>query len=131
MNMNDTQAKVVSWGNQAFGPAHMIDKLVRAERLLEEAIEYAQAVGVEVAQVHKLADYVYRRPAGDPIQELGGIGVTAMCAAETQGCFFAEAIEVEVARVLAKSHEHFAARNKAKMDAGFTGGLKHVSEIKR
>lgn len=118
-NRNRRQTQVGAWCAAAFGRDHAASIPQRGVRLAEEAIEAAQAAGCDREMIHKLVDYVFDRPAGELSQELGGVGVTALALAEAanlsaDGCECAE-----IARVLAKPLEHFAARNKAKNDAGF------------
>jgi hypothetical protein len=118
---DDRQAKIATWAKQAFGEEHCTDHQVRGLRLLEEAIEFAQSVGVPEAQCAKLISYVYSRPAGDPMQELGGVGVTWMLAAESYRIKAFAALDKEVARIHSKPLSHFTARNQNKCDLGFDG----------
>jgi hypothetical protein len=117
--LQDKQKSMVDWGTKCFGAEQMTDPKVRGLRLLEEAIEFAQAVGVPFDQGRALFNYVYSHPAGNPTQELGGVGVTWLAAAGSLGTSAEECLDTEIARVLSKTPEHFAARNKVKVDAGF------------
>ena len=63
MNLLDEQSRLVEWGTRCFGAEHMADPKVRALRLLEEAIEFAQSVGAPDDQCRDLIDYVYSRPS--------------------------------------------------------------------
>jgi len=127
------QQQLVAWGVECFGEKHMADKSVRALRLLEEAIEFAQAVDAPKDQCAALVDYVYSRPTGKPEQELGGVGVTWLVAAAALGMQASDALDAEIARIAARPCSHFAARNKQKLDAGFVGmatEAETMSEIK-
>jgi hypothetical protein len=105
---DDRQATIARWTIEAFGQEQAISIEQRALRLLEEAVELAQACGVPVDMAHKLVEYVF-----------SGVSVTVLALAAAAG-LSAEAEEVrEVERVLSKGTAHFAARNKAKCDAGF------------
>ena len=107
-----------AWAVRSFGPAHVIDTPTRVLRIVEEAIELCQAVGVPQDKVDLCTHTVYRRPPGDPIQEVGGILLTTniLCAAiEAEPD---DILEKELARVLSKPPEHFAKRNQEKIDAG-------------
>ena len=55
----------------------------RAMRLLEEAIELAQAEGITEEMVNRQTRHVFSRPAGEPDQEAAGVGVcfAGWCAA--------------------------------------------------
>jgi hypothetical protein len=117
--LDEDQRKLVAWGTECFGADHMADHKVRALRLLEEAIELSQAVSVPAEQCAKLVEYVYSRPAGNPQQELGGVGVTWLVAAAALGSSALEALHAEMERIAKKPPAHFAQRNQQKLDAGF------------
>lgn len=119
--LDEYQDRVVEWGTKCFGVEHMSDPKVRAMRLLEECIEFAQAVGVSRLKAHCVVDYSYERPAGLPFQELGGIGVTFLAAAHAVDFRASDALEREIKRVESKPVEHFAKRNQEKLEAGLTG----------
>jgi NTP pyrophosphatase (non-canonical NTP hydrolase) len=127
MERDARQEQVHDWCAAAFGADHANSIPQRGIRLLEEAIELAQACGCEREMCHKLIDHIFDKPAGEIGQEIGGVGTTllALAAAAHRS---AEAEErAEVARVLSKPLEYFAARNKVKNDAGFnvTGATSH------
>lgn len=114
---DERQQIVFDWGKRAFGEAQMSDKVVRAARMIEEAAELAQACELPKDHAQRALDHVYGRPAGDPKQEAGGVGVTLMALCQTLGLSADECERVEVARCLSKSVEHFAARNQVKVSA--------------
>jgi hypothetical protein len=126
--LDESQAKLVVWGTECFGAEHMADRKVRALRLMEEAIEFSQAVEAPIEQCRKLVDYVYSRPPGKPTQELGGIGVTWLVAAAALGESAAEALRCEMERIAKKLPSHFAKRNQQKLDAGFDAQGEAASE---
>lgn len=109
---------IYEWGQRAFGPTHMHDRRIRALRLLEEAVELAQACEVPQQKVDDLVFVVYSRPPGGVRQEVGGVLVTIHAFCAGQGINLDQAMEDEVCRVLAKSPEHFAKRNQEKIDLG-------------
>jgi NTP pyrophosphatase (non-canonical NTP hydrolase) len=113
------QMIVADWCVRCFGTEHAFDTHVRALRLAEEAIEFAQSVLVDTEKLHSLIDYVYSKPAGQPSQELGGVSITLLAACSSAGVEISEVLEAELKRILAKSPEHFANRNQVKVDAGF------------
>lgn len=69
---DERQAIAGQWACRCFGEQVTADRKERALRVLEEAIELAQAEGIEVNQAANLVGYVYSRPPGEPSQELGG-----------------------------------------------------------
>lgn len=113
------QKKVHEWGVKAFGIEHASSPSKRGLRMLEEACETAQAAGVDLEKAHKLLDYVWSRPVGDPFQEVGGLSVTVLALSSALGIDADEAETTEISRIMSKTPEYFSARNKIKNDAGF------------
>jgi len=113
------QQRVADWCAAAFGTEHASSIPQRGIRLLEEAIELAQAAGCDRTMCHKLVDHIFDKPAGELRQEAGGVGVCLVALAAAGGFSADEAEAVEVERVLSKPLAYFAARNKAKNEAGF------------
>ena len=77
----DHQRRVAAWMLECFGPDITADKVERADRFIEEALELAQATGWTADRGHALVDYVFGRPVGMLGQEVGGVMVTlaALC----------------------------------------------------
>lgn len=103
---------VATWGQDAAAPHE------RALRLLEEALELVQAVGVIEEQAGRLVKYTFGRPAGDPQQEAGGVGIALLGMAASLGFSADKAEAAELARIEALPAEHFRKRHNAKADAG-------------
>lgn len=114
------QIQVKQWAERCFGEAQVASPTQRGLRFLEEAIELYQAVGCDREQAHKLVDFIFDRPVGEPAQEVGGVSVTLLCLCQTLGIDADDAEVAEIDRILSKPAEHFAARNAAKNDAGFS-----------
>lgn len=70
------QERVHLWMVECFGPAITQDREERCHRFLEEALELVQSCGGTQADAHRLVDYVFNRPIGEPAQEAGGVMVT-------------------------------------------------------
>jgi NTP pyrophosphatase (non-canonical NTP hydrolase) len=113
------QAETHAWCVAAFGDHDARSIPQRGLRLMEEAIETAQACGCDPAMLHRLIDHVYAKPVDELHKELGGLGVTLLGLAEAAGMSADEAERREIARVMGKPLSHFAARNAAKTAAGF------------
>jgi NTP pyrophosphatase (non-canonical NTP hydrolase) len=113
------QLAVRCWAAACFGETETTSVEQRGIRLLEEAIEAYQAAGASEAMAHELVRYVFQRPKGELAQELGGVAVTTLLLAEAAGVDADDAECKEIARVLSKSPQEFAARNAAKNAAGF------------
>lgn len=113
------QGDTHAWCVAAFGDHDARSIPQRGLRMMEEAIERAQACGCEPAMLHLLIDHVYAKPVGGPQEELGGLGVTVLARAQAAGLSAGDAESREVERVRAKPLAHFVARNAAKKAAGF------------
>lgn len=116
-NRDHRQRAVLQWVGDTFGEANLSPK-ERVTRLLEEAIELAQAEGIEFDRILSVARFVYNKPAGDPIQEAGAVGVTLLAYCESRGIHADAAEQWEFDRVLAISPEQFRERHQRKADAG-------------
>lgn len=74
------------------------NKQERNQRFLEEALELVQSLDMDAATAHKLVDYVFSRPPGEPKQELGGVMNTLAILAETNSMSMWQSAEDELAR---------------------------------
>jgi hypothetical protein len=114
---NIRQKKVTAWVVDTFGEqATAVEE--RTTRFIEEAIELAQAAGLPRERVEALVARIYDRPAGEPAQEIGGVGVTLLALSDALGVWAEDAEKDEFSRILSKSADHFRARQNAKADAG-------------
>ena len=112
------QARVNTWVQATFGRSQAGELPERALRVVEEAIELAQALGVPEGQAHRMVCRVFDRPAGEPGRELGGLGVTLLACAAALGMQADQEEDIEVERVLAIPAEEMRARHAAKIGAG-------------
>jgi len=71
----------------------------------------------------------YSRAVGNPLQELGGIGVTWLLAAEAYRVQAETAMDREIERVLAKPPSYFTERNQQKCEAGFDAPAPSDSQV--
>lgn len=109
--------RAAAWVRRCFGE-HAMARTERAARLMEEAVELAQAEGVTVALARGIVERAYARPTGDPAQEAGGVGMCLAAWSVASGVDVAAETEREVSRVEALPVEHFKARHAAKVAAG-------------
>jgi hypothetical protein len=107
-----------SWALRSFGESHVTNIPERSLRTVEEAIELCQALKVPKETVLACVENVYSKEPGDPVQELGGVLMTASIMCEVMGLEPDIVTEVELQRVLGKPPSHYAARNQAKLDLG-------------
>lgn len=131
MNRDLRQHHCGNWVRAAFGNETMRAPDERAARVLEEAVELAQALGVTKATADKIVSYVFDRPIGNPMQEAGGVGITLLACCEAIGISADETEAKELRRVLSKPLSHFADRQVAKRALGITPAIRSndVAEI--
>jgi NTP pyrophosphatase (non-canonical NTP hydrolase) len=96
-----------------FGDGSGVKLDVRAWRFFEEATELVQAVGTTREDAHRLVDYVFDRPVGEPSQEVGGVMITLAGLCLSAGIDLHDAGETELARVWTKI-DLIRAKNAAK-----------------
>jgi NTP pyrophosphatase (non-canonical NTP hydrolase) len=72
MTISGYQSDVDRWLADTF-PTFRYNNDERALRFLEEAIELFQAVGGREKHAHHLVEYVFNRPSGNIVQEIGGV----------------------------------------------------------
>lgn len=96
------QDRVKPWMLACFGEDISNDKLERCDRLIEEALELAQAIGYSADRSHALVDYVFNRDIGEPHQEVGGVMVTLAALCLASGLDMNKAGEDELARIWTK-----------------------------
>lgn len=75
-NVRWWQWKIGLWHDHVFSDLGPTTAKVYAMRVLEEALELAQAEGVRPVEVAHIVQQVYAKPAGDAAKELGGVLVT-------------------------------------------------------
>jgi hypothetical protein len=96
------QRRVARWMEACFTPEICEDKVERADRFIEEALELVQATGYSADRAHALVDYVFGRPVGVPFQEVGGVLVTLAALCTPHGIVMADAGEAELGRIWTK-----------------------------
>lgn len=113
----EIQQRIMRWVVRAFGTTAMPPK-ERALRVLEEATELAQALGVDCAQAQRVHDVVYSKPVGGPLQELGGAATTLLACAQSLHVNLSEIVERELARVESLPIERFRKRQELNVELG-------------
>ena len=86
-------------------------------RLLEEAIELAQAEGITVEQVCDQTQHVYARPPGLPAQEAGGVAVCLYGWCAAAHIQLTEVASEELARIEAQPIEEIRGSLARKQDS--------------
>lgn len=111
------QAVVKDWITRVFG-LRTLNLRFRAERVLEEALELAQAAGYPQEKIAALTAKVYANPPGRLRQEVGGVAISVLALCETAGISADECEEQEIQRVLSRSVSHFKERIERKIADG-------------
>jgi hypothetical protein len=86
------------WTTECFGAVIAADTVERNHRFIEEALELVQACGATKSECHQLVDYVYGRPVGERVQEIGGVMVTLAALCNAHGENMHEAGDAELLR---------------------------------
>lgn len=113
-NQND----LLQWCIKTFGASTALDLNERAARLVEEAIECAQAAGLSPTTMYIILQRVLSRPAGELRQEIGGCAFTLATLAEVAGFNAQFELQREFERVNSIDQEFFRAKQAAKVAAG-------------
>ncbi len=113
----DTEARAVNWVRTRVGPEEA-RRETRSIRLLEEALELAQAEGVHVDWAHNMVEHVFGRPAGDPLREAAAVASTLYAYCGAVGVRVADIAAEELARNEARSVEDIQASLARKRAAG-------------
>ena len=111
------QKRIFDWSVETYGPsAATFDE--RALRFLEEALELAQACGIEEDMVGRLAARVYEQEPGPVFKELGQTALMLEALSECRNTDLDEAANAEFERIEGLPKSHFEARHAAKVARG-------------
>lgn len=111
------QQQALKWALDNFGPI-AANRDERAARLVEEAIEVAQAERVSLDVIIRIAERVYARPPGELGQEIGGVGLTLDILAENAGHDAESDTQQEFERVRSKPRNRWQRKHREKVAAG-------------
>lgn len=108
------QDGLYEWLVYALGEDTATNPKDRAMRVLEEAVELAQALGVSEEACHRQVVHTYARPAGEPSQEVAGVINGALMAAQCIGVDGLLMAEEELIRVWDRVEE-IRVKNRTKV----------------
>lgn len=111
------QIRVREWLTACFGRNVALDRDERLHRFLEEALELAQAGGCNKNDAVQLVNYVFSRPPGGLVDEVGGVMVTLAGLCEASGVDLEDAGESELARNWSRTEEIRAKRARKRPDS--------------
>lgn len=116
-------APIREWATSVIGLNLWTCAEERALRIVEEAIELAQACGVPQRYIQRLVERVYQRPAAHPDEEIGGLLVTVMAFCASQNLNPDYHLFNEVIRIIEKKDEVVLAKCDEKWNAGVAYGV--------
>lgn len=96
MVMQNQAAQLV---DSRFGLQALISKTERAKRVVEEALELAQAVGVDQEECMLIMEHVFFRPVGEISQEHAGVMVSLLASAVANDLDLEAVTQEEIKRV--------------------------------
>lgn len=99
MDTVDFQHRAQAWARACFGEAEAADLRLRSYKFLEEAMELVQAMGMSREEAGRMLDYVFRRPLGEPRQEVGGAQLTLALLCSAAGLLMGACAVEELKRV--------------------------------
>jgi sugar phosphate isomerase/epimerase len=111
---------VANWVRTRFGDATQDTTTERVDRIIEEACELAQAEGRSFTRVIEIALYVFKQPAGEPLQEMAGVASTLFAYAANKGVKVLDILNKDIERMYEKPIDYFRARHRIKIDAGLS-----------
>ena len=118
MDINSPTGRIRKWIMRTFGVSVFWDRRERARRFLEESLELVQAMELPRVEAQRLLNRIYSRPAGEVVQEIGGVGITFLALCNAEGHDFDLVLEAELSRVEALPPEYWRKRQAAKAEAG-------------
>jgi hypothetical protein len=118
MDTVDDQKRVRRWLESRLGPNAANNPHERAMRMLEEALELAQSIGVDAIEAELLLNHVYAKPPGDIQQELGGASTTLLACADGCGYILSELFHREMSRIESLPPQKFRLRQALNAELG-------------
>ena len=119
----ELQNRVAEWVKTRIGEAHMQPR-ERAMRLLEEALELAQAEGITEDMIRDQAEHVFCRPAGTPVNEAGGVAICLLGWCASTNSQLLSIIASEIMRIENKPIDQIRGSLARKADAGLVTAVK-------
>ncbi len=120
-----TPRKILDWAVQMFGPVAK-NRDERAARVLEEAVELAQACGVSQDVCGKIITRVYAREHGDVRSEFGQLQMVLYSFAANENLNPDTEADIEFHRVSQWPKSHWDKRHAQKAK----DGIAHLSPVK-
>lgn len=110
--------RISKWVTSRFGRRCLLDPKERAMRLLEEALELAQAEDIELFDVSRLGVHVYSKPKGERWQEAAGVAVTFIAYCRARRFNLLKIADREVTRIENTDYAVSRGKHALKVHAG-------------
>ncbi|AFU88036.1 hypothetical protein CcrColossus_gp166 [Caulobacter phage CcrColossus] len=110
------QTNLADWLERCLGKKTLNSRKDRAIRVLEEAIELAQAAGISREKALEQLNHTYGRPKGRPYQEIAGVLNAALLTAEAYG-YDGLTLGVEEWRRVENKMDLIREKNRSKVQA--------------
>lgn len=117
--MSDLSEETYHWGMATFGPNVMGDKREQVIRFLEEAMELAQSLGLDVEDTLRIAQFVFQRKPGKPRKEIGDVAIMLSYLSRLEGTTIEDAHRQQLSEVIGRSN---IIREKRKNKPAFMRG---------
>jgi NTP pyrophosphatase (non-canonical NTP hydrolase) len=135
MDTFNFQGQVAKWMHHTFPASVVRDKDERAARMLEEALELAQASELSLVEVYQLVEYVFSRAKGTVEKEVGDVALTLAALCHAHDISLAHTQSAVLAENWAKAdkiREKQATKPEGILPAAFFGSLseKYQADIK-
>lgn len=113
----ERQTALLAWAVDNFGLVAK-DRVERAMRLIEEAVEVVQVQGLPKERIYSIVDRSYSRPVGELNNEIGGLAMTLEALAESEGIDVEEQSQIEFDRITSIPKEWWQKKHAEKVAAG-------------
>lgn len=113
--------RIVKWVHRCLGEPLQSSPWERGMRLVEEAMEMGQCLGITQGDFIRLVKYVCNRPVGNKGQEAAGVLVTLLAACDCANIDIAEEVEKEVSRI--ENQEDRKVQEKQAFKASINTGM--------
>lgn len=110
--------RIVNFVRKTWGSDVLFDMKERVARVVEEAVEFGQAGGIDEEMVKKIVARVYSRPVGIPGQEAAGVGLTLLAWTHVVGADLDVLLDLELTRIENLPTDHFRQKHADKVAAG-------------
>jgi hypothetical protein len=118
LTIDNIKNRIADFVHRTWGVAVLRDRKERASRIVEEAIELAQAEGVDSTIVTAITTRVYSRPVGLPSQEGAGVRLTWLAWCSTTFNDPVDICAAELERIEALPADHFRKKHADKVAVG-------------